>query len=124
MLRGVVGWAAADGRGASETGAERLAGRAKLRGVRHVVQDEPDAAFILRKDFNEGVAALHDFKLRYDILIFRTPFARRQYLWTVILSKPFILITGKLSRASESASSRRGIAICANWRSGKMCTAS
>jgi len=35
-----------------------------------VVQDEPDPRYILRADFNEGVKALREFGLRYDILIF------------------------------------------------------
>jgi L-fuconolactonase len=48
---------------------ESLAGEDKLVGVRHVVQDEPDENFILREDFNAGVAALAEFGLRYDILI-------------------------------------------------------
>ena len=34
------------------------------------MQDEPDDDFILRDDFNRGVAALKRFGLRYDILIF------------------------------------------------------
>ena len=38
--------------------------------MRHVVQDEPDPRYILRQDFNEGVSALREFGLRYDILIF------------------------------------------------------
>jgi L-fuconolactonase len=42
----------------------------KLKGVRHVLQDEPDDNYILRSDFNRGIAALHPFNLVYDILIF------------------------------------------------------
>ena len=38
--------------------------------MRHVVHDEPDPRYILRDDFNAGVATLHEFGLRYDILIF------------------------------------------------------
>jgi L-fuconolactonase len=70
VLRGVVGWVPLTDGARVKPVLERLAGRAKLRSVRHVVQDEPDAGFILRKDFNGGVAALREFKLRYDILIF------------------------------------------------------
>ena len=70
LIRGVVGWVPlADGARVKQN-LERLAARPKLRGVRHVVQDEPDPGFILRPDFNEGVKALREFKLRYDILIF------------------------------------------------------
>ncbi|MEI6423777.1 MAG: amidohydrolase family protein [Lentisphaerota bacterium] len=41
----------------------------KFKAARHVVQGEPDDDFILRKDFNEGIKALKEFGLAYDILI-------------------------------------------------------
>lgn len=41
-----------------------------LKGVRHVVQDEPDDAFLLREEFNRGVARLKHYHLVYDILIY------------------------------------------------------
>lgn len=70
LIRGVVGWVPlTDGAGVKRS-LEPFAGKRKLRGVRHVVQDEPDPRYILRKDFNEGVSALREFGLRYDILIF------------------------------------------------------
>jgi len=70
LIRGVVGWVPlTDGAGVTRT-LEQFAKNRRLRGVRHVVQDEPDPRYILRKDFNEGVSALHQFGLRYDILIF------------------------------------------------------
>ncbi len=70
LIRGVVGWAPlTEGAGVKKS-LEPFAGNHKLRGIRHVVQDEPDPRFILRKDFNEGVSTLRQFGLRYDILIF------------------------------------------------------
>jgi L-fuconolactonase len=70
LIRGVVGWVPlTDGAGVKKS-LEKYAGNQKLRGVRHVVQDEPDPRYILRKDFNEGVRELRAFNLRYDILIF------------------------------------------------------
>jgi L-fuconolactonase len=42
----------------------------KLVGVRHVVQDEPDDGFMLKPEFQRGIAALAAFDLAYDILIF------------------------------------------------------
>jgi L-fuconolactonase len=68
FIRGVVGWvplASPD----VEQSLEQLAAEEKLIAVRHVVQGEPDDNFILRDDFNAGVAALLEFGLRYDILI-------------------------------------------------------
>jgi L-fuconolactonase len=67
-IRGVVGWLPL---ASAEFPAilREFADCAKLKGVRHVVQDEPDDGFILREDFNRGVAALLDTGLVYDILI-------------------------------------------------------
>lgn len=42
----------------------------KMKGVRHIVQDEPDDEFLLNPDFMRGVKALPEFDLTYDILIF------------------------------------------------------
>src|SRR5688572_27731475 len=69
FIRGVVGWVplVADDVAAS---LERFAENPKLKSVRHVVQDEQDNDFILRDDFNRGVARLARFGLRYDVLIF------------------------------------------------------
>lgn len=70
LIRGVVGWVPlTDGSGVKRR-LEQFAGEHKLRGVRHVVQDEPDPRYILRQDFNQGVSVLREFGLRYDILIF------------------------------------------------------
>ncbi len=41
-----------------------------LKGIRHVVQSEPDDQFLLRKDFQRGVSYLSQFGLVYDILIY------------------------------------------------------
>jgi L-fuconolactonase len=69
FIRGVVGWiplVAADVRAQLDT----LAHEAKLVGIRHSVQDEPDDNFILRDDFNRGIGALKDYRLTYDILVY------------------------------------------------------
>lgn len=68
-IDGVVGWApiaSAD----FPLCLEKLAGNRKLKGLRHVVQDEPDDDFILGQDFNCGIAALRSTGLVYDILIY------------------------------------------------------
>jgi L-fuconolactonase len=69
FIIGVVGWVdlcaenvAADLR--------RLSANDKLTGVRHIVQDEPDDRFMLRPEFMRGIAALAEFDLAYDILIY------------------------------------------------------
>jgi L-fuconolactonase len=69
LIRGVVGWAPI---ASAEFPAilERLQPFGKLKGLRHVIQDEPDEEFILGADFNAGVAKLRNYSLVYDILIF------------------------------------------------------
>ncbi|HSZ59698.1 MAG TPA: amidohydrolase family protein [Tepidisphaeraceae bacterium] len=69
FIHGVVGWVPLCSSGLRGE-LERLAGRTKLKAVRHVLQDEPDDDFMLRPDFDRGIAALKEFGLRYDILIF------------------------------------------------------
>lgn len=68
-IRGVVGWAPIS---SAEFPAllERWRGEEKLKGLRHVIQDEPDEKFMDRKDFNRGISALPVSGLVYDILIY------------------------------------------------------
>jgi L-fuconolactonase len=49
---------------------DRLTRSPWLKGVRHVVQDEPDDRFLLGEAFNRGVAALKSYNLVYDLLIY------------------------------------------------------
>ena len=69
FIKGVVGWVPLIS-GDLERELERLSPDDRLKGVRHVVQDEPDDHYILREDFNHGINALEAFALLYDILIF------------------------------------------------------
>lgn len=69
-IRGVVGWVPLTSESV-RADLERFASdQPLLKGVRHVVQDEPDDQFLLREDFNRGVSQLRAFGLVYDILIF------------------------------------------------------
>ena len=67
-IHGVVGWLPLR---SPELPAllQTFVSREKLRGVRHVVQDEPDPDFLLHEDFNRGIDALLDTGLVYDLLI-------------------------------------------------------
>lgn len=69
LIRGVVGWVPLADANVGEV-LDAYADRAKLKGVRHVVQDEPDDRFIMGDDFNRGVAQLADRNLVFDVLIF------------------------------------------------------
>lgn len=68
LIKGVVGWIDLK----DENVGKRLAHFAEdpyLKGVRHIVQAEPDG-FMLQTDFQRGIAALGEHGLTYDILIF------------------------------------------------------
>jgi L-fuconolactonase len=70
FIRGVVGWAPL-----IDAAVGRLLGdwcdrHPKLRGVRHVLQGEPDDRYMLREDFNRGIRCLRPLGLAYDLLIF------------------------------------------------------
>ncbi|MBK5290063.1 MAG: amidohydrolase family protein [Acidobacteriia bacterium] len=49
---------------------QALASQPKLKAVRHVLQDEPANQLMDHADFNRGIARLHHYGLRYDLLIF------------------------------------------------------
>ena len=77
-IAGVVGWlpiAAADFPQTLERYLPASAKSGGLVGLRHVVQDEPDDAFILRPDFMDGVRRLRGTGLAYDILVFQRQLA-------------------------------------------------
>jgi len=74
IVRGVVGWA--------PIASERFQGdlevfrqQKKLKGLRHLIQDEPDENYLDRPDFNRGIASLKGSHLVYDILIFERQLA-------------------------------------------------
>lgn len=69
LIRGVVGWVPLiDAK--VEAPLEEIARRPQLKAVRHVLHDETDDLYMLREDFNRGIACLEQFDLRYDLLIF------------------------------------------------------
>lgn len=68
FLLGVVGWL--DLAGDVPAQLDGLDGA--LVGVRHLVQDEPDPAWLLRDDVQRGIAAVGEAGLAYDLLV-QTP---------------------------------------------------
>ena len=69
FIRGVVGWAPITSEDFS-THLDHLRSHRKLKGLRHIIQSEPDDNFILNASFNRGIARLKNTGLVYDILIF------------------------------------------------------
>ena len=69
FVRAVVGWVDLCSPDVERQLAE-LARHPRLKGIRHIAQDEPDDRFLVREDVVRGIAALEPFGLAYDILIF------------------------------------------------------
>jgi L-fuconolactonase len=90
IIKGVVGWVDLRSERAPEQLAE-LSANPKFRGVRHVVQDEPDVNFMLGADFLRGIGHLHHFGLTYDILIFPQQLPAAIELAKRFPKQPFVL---------------------------------
>ena len=69
QILGVVGWADLRADDISSQ-LKSLAANPKFVGIRHIVQSEPNDRFLLQPDFLRGIAALEEFGLAYDILIY------------------------------------------------------
>ncbi len=65
----VVGWVPLAAAGVAAH-LERFSQNPKLKAVRHVIQDEPDPAFMHRPDFRNGLRLLPRYGLVYDLLIY------------------------------------------------------
>src|SRR5262245_24418894 len=69
FIKGVVGWVDLRSHEVKEQ-VRQLASHSKFRGVRHIVQDEPDDQFMLGVDFLHGLGQLAAFDLTYDLLLY------------------------------------------------------
>ena len=68
-IKGVVGWVNLSARDLPDR-LEHFSRFEKLCGFRHIVQAEPDDAFLLREDFKRGIGCLSRYNFSYDILIY------------------------------------------------------
>jgi len=69
FIKGVVGWVDLKSRNVNSD-LLHFSKHSKFIGVRHVVHDEDDDAFMLNKDFLKGISYLREFNLTYDFLLF------------------------------------------------------
>lgn len=69
FMAGVVGWAPIVSPEFPKL-VDELCTHPKLKGLRHVLQDEPDDGYALRGEFQRGIHTLADTGLVYDILIY------------------------------------------------------
>ena len=67
FVRGVVGWIDLTAPDVARVLAEFTGGQ--LVGIRHQVHDEPDPAWLLREDVQQGIAAVGDAGLAFDLLV-------------------------------------------------------
>ena len=69
FILGVVGWLPLADANVRDL-MDKYSDCSLLKGIRHVVQDEPDDNFILGEEFNRGVSLLKEYNWAYDILIY------------------------------------------------------
>lgn len=69
---------------------EKYRSETHLKGLRHIVQAEP-AGFMDRKDFRQGISALKDTGLTYDILVYAPQLEEAARLVSDFPDQPFIL---------------------------------
>ncbi|KGE85237.1 MAG: amidohydrolase family protein [Phaeodactylibacter xiamenensis] len=69
FIKGVVGWIDLQAPDVAQT-LGHYQSNPLLKGIRHIVQDEPDDEFLLRPDFLRGVQKLGQQGYTYDILVF------------------------------------------------------
>ena len=90
FIKGVVGWLDLRSPDLKEK-LEQYTRFPLLKGLRHVVQDEPDDRFMLRNDFLNGISQLQDFGLTYDILIFPKHLPVAEELVSLFPGQKFVL---------------------------------
>ncbi len=90
FIRAVVGWVdlvAPD----LEAQLESFAGCQRLRGIRHIAQDEIDDFWLAREDVIRGVGQLARFGLTYDLLVFPRQIGAAFALAKALPDQPFVL---------------------------------
>ena len=90
FVKGVVGWVdllSPDVR----RQLERFSAHKRFRGVRHIVQSEPDDHFVLRQDFQHGIGLLAEFGLTYDLLVFPRHLPAAHELVAAFPNQTFVL---------------------------------
>jgi L-fuconolactonase len=89
-VKGVVGWADLCADNLDDV-LDELCQDQELRGLRHIVQDEPDDQFLLRNDFQDGVRKLADRNLVYDVLIYPRQLDAAVSFVAALPDQPFVL---------------------------------
>jgi L-fuconolactonase len=90
FIKGVVGWVDLRSPHLDEQ-LTLFKAQPKFRGVRHVIHDEPDDAFMLRNNFIRGIGMLAEFDLTYDLLLFPKHLPAAYELVSRFPAQPFVL---------------------------------
>jgi len=90
FIKGVVGWVDLRAENAEDRVAH-FATNKKLKGLRHIVQAEPDERFMLQNDFKRGISFLSKYGLTYDILIFPKHLGTALELVKQFPEQPFVI---------------------------------
>ena len=69
FIKGVIGWVNLQSLNVEDR-LKHYAQYSKMKGFRHVLQSDPDAQFMLRDSFKQGIALLNKYSFTYDILIY------------------------------------------------------
>ncbi len=89
-IRGVVGWLDLCASNIEEQ-VNEYASNPLLKGLRHVLQDEPDDSFMIRPEFLNGISCLEPSGLLYEILIFPRQLTKAIQLASLFPSQRFVL---------------------------------
>ena len=89
-IRGVGGWVDLCAGDVAEQ-LEPFLGHRAFKGVRHIVQDEPDDGYLLREDFQRGIGELAGLGLRYDILVYPKQLPAAVAFARAFPEQPFVL---------------------------------
>jgi L-fuconolactonase len=90
FVRGVVGWVDLVSPDLDRQ-LEHLGRDPRLRGVRHVAQDEPDDRWLARPDVVRGIGSLRRFGLSYDILVYPRQLPAALELVRHLPDQPFVV---------------------------------
>lgn len=90
FIKGVVGWIDLRAKNVEDRIAHFAANK-KLKGLRHIVQAEPDERFMLQNDFKRGISFLSKYGLTYDILIFPKHLGTALELVKQFPEQPFVI---------------------------------
>jgi L-fuconolactonase len=69
FIKGIVGWVDLQAKDIIDR-LDHYSQFQKIKGFRHILQDEPDIDFMLRPSFIDGISKLNQYGFTYDILIY------------------------------------------------------